>query len=110
MIPRLGARGRTLVDIFNIIYGYYSSRIRIPEVRIYKKKDKKVRKKERKHALDQEKKKVYSFFLGRFLCRELVFLFCVLFLDGFLGRKRFVLFSLINSHLWSMIRVKLMIK
>ena len=46
------------------------------------KENKKVRKRELDQESDQEKKKVFSFFLGRFLDRVLVFLF-----------------SFINSHL-----------
>ena len=51
----------------------------------------------------KEKKKVFYFFLGRFLCRERVFFtpfFFSFFLDRFLGRKRVFLLSFINSHLW----------
>ena len=53
-----------------------------PEVEIYKRKQentlsakKAIKKKERKRALDQEKKKKLSFFLDHFLGRVLVFLF-----------------------------------
>ena len=58
------------------------------ELRIYKRKQER-KKKERKHALDkehdQEKKKVFSFFLVAFLF-ESVFSFS--FFGRFLGRKR----------------------
>ena len=87
-----------------------------PEVGIYKRKQesKKTRKQVLDQESDQEKKKVFSFFLGRFLCRVLVFLIVILveflfsfFLDRFLGRVLFFffscfltfLFTFINSHL-----------
>ena len=47
----------------------------------------------------RSRKKVFSFFLGRFLCRGRVFF--LFFLVPFLGRKRVFLFSFINSYLSS---------
>ena len=55
------------------------------------KENKNVRKKERKHALDQEKKKVFSFFLVALLVERVFSLF--FFLGRFLGRKRVFLLS-----------------
>ena len=68
----------------------------LPEVGIYKRKQesKKTRKQELERESDQEKKKVFSFFLGRFLGRVLVFfLFLSCFLDRFLGRVLVFLLS-----------------
>ena len=72
-------------------------------MRIYKRKqESKKKKKTRSRPRNQpgkwsRKKKVFSFFLVRFLGREHVFFLFSFFLNHFLGRV--FLFSFINSHL-----------
>ena len=47
----------------------------------------------RKQESKKKRKRVFLFFLGRFLGRERVFFLFSVFLDSFLGRKRVFLFS-----------------